>query len=152
MVNVKFPTQEDNNQNSRFLNGKRLYPPETKANQTKHQTQQKTPTPPQTKPYRSQAQTTCRRPGLFGAMAGPRQAEHVTPRVTFFSNYLHYKLSQASSVMVDQVIENRNQNSKSGVRILSLFCLVWTDIPSQQIFRIYWSQIRPCYQKRICSP
>jgi hypothetical protein len=41
----------------------------------------------------------------------------VTPRVTFFPNYLHYKLNQASSVMVNQVIEVQNQNSKSGVRI-----------------------------------
>jgi hypothetical protein len=41
----------------------------------------------------------------------------VTPRVTLFLNYLHYKLSQASSAMVNQVVEVRNQNSKSGVRI-----------------------------------
>jgi hypothetical protein len=41
----------------------------------------------------------------------------VIPRVTLFPNYLHYKLSQASSVMVNQVIKVRNQNSKSGVRI-----------------------------------
>jgi hypothetical protein len=41
----------------------------------------------------------------------------VTPRVTLFPNYLHYKLNQASSVMVNQVVEVRNQNSKSGVQI-----------------------------------
>jgi hypothetical protein len=41
----------------------------------------------------------------------------VTPRVTLFSNYLHYKLNQASSTMVNLVVEVRNQNSKSGVRI-----------------------------------
>jgi hypothetical protein len=41
----------------------------------------------------------------------------VTPRVTLFPNYLHYKLNQASSVMVNQVIEVQNQNLKSGVRI-----------------------------------
>jgi hypothetical protein len=41
----------------------------------------------------------------------------VRPRVTLFPNYLYYKLSQASSAMVNQVIEVRNQNSKSGVQI-----------------------------------
>jgi hypothetical protein len=41
----------------------------------------------------------------------------VTPRVMLFSNYLHYKLNQASSTMVNPVVEVRNQNSKSGVRI-----------------------------------
>jgi hypothetical protein len=41
----------------------------------------------------------------------------VTPRVMLFPNYLYYKLSQASSAMVNQVVEVRNQNSKSGVRI-----------------------------------
>jgi hypothetical protein len=30
-----------------------------------------------------------------------------------FSNYIHYKLNQASSVMVNQVVEVQNQNSKS---------------------------------------
>jgi hypothetical protein len=40
---------------------------------------------------------------------------HVTPRVTLFPNYLHCKLNQASSVMVNQVIEVQDQNSKSGV-------------------------------------
>jgi hypothetical protein len=39
----------------------------------------------------------------------------VTPRVTFFPNYLHYKLNQASSVMFNPVIEVQNQDSKSGV-------------------------------------
>jgi hypothetical protein len=69
----------------------------------------------------------------------------VTPRVMLFSNYLHYKLNQALSVMVNQVTEVQNQNSKSRVRIWGLkFCLVWTDILSQQIFRIY--------QSRICFP
>jgi hypothetical protein len=47
MANTKFPTKEGNNQNSRFHNGKRPYPPETKANQNKCQTQTKTPTPPE---------------------------------------------------------------------------------------------------------
>jgi hypothetical protein len=48
----------------------------------------------------------------------PRQLFHiVTPRVTLFLNYLSYKLNPASSVMVNQVIEVWNQNSKSGVRI-----------------------------------
>jgi hypothetical protein len=41
----------------------------------------------------------------------------VTPHVTLFPNYLHYKLSQVSSVMVNQVVEVQNQNSKSGIRI-----------------------------------
>jgi hypothetical protein len=41
----------------------------------------------------------------------------VTPSVTLFPNYLYYKLSQASSVMVDQVIEVQSQNSKLGARI-----------------------------------
>jgi hypothetical protein len=41
----------------------------------------------------------------------------VTPCVTLFPNYLHYKLSQALSAMVNHVVEVRNQNSKSGVRI-----------------------------------
>jgi hypothetical protein len=77
----------------------------------------------------------------------------VTPRVTLFPNYLQYKLSQASSAMVNQVIEVRNQNSKSGVQISSFkFYLVWTDILSQQIFKIYRSRIRPCSQERIYSP
>jgi hypothetical protein len=44
-------------------------------------------------------------------------AVSVTPRVTLFPNYINYKLNQASSVMVNQVIEVQNQNSKSGVRI-----------------------------------
>jgi hypothetical protein len=35
--------------------------------------------------------------------------------VTIFSNYLYCKLSQASSAMINQVIDVRNQNSKSGV-------------------------------------
>jgi hypothetical protein len=49
----------------------------------------------------------------------------VTPRVTLFPNYLHYKLNQASSVMVNQVIEVQNHNSKLGVQIWGLkFCLV----------------------------
>jgi hypothetical protein len=37
---------------------------------------------------------------------------HVTTRVTLFPNYLHYKLIQASSAMVDQIVEVQNQNSK----------------------------------------
>jgi hypothetical protein len=37
---------------------------------------------------------------------------HVTTSVTLFSNYLHYKLIQESSAMVDQVVEVQNQNSK----------------------------------------
>jgi hypothetical protein len=41
----------------------------------------------------------------------------VTPRVTLFPNYIHYKLNQASSTMVNSVTEVQNQNSKSGVRI-----------------------------------
>jgi hypothetical protein len=45
-----------------------------------------------------------------------------------FHNYLHYKLNQASSALVNQVVEVWNQNSKSRVQIWSLkFCLVWTD-------------------------
>jgi hypothetical protein len=39
----------------------------------------------------------------------------LTPRVTLF--LLPYKLNPASSAMVNQVVEVRNQNSKSGVRI-----------------------------------
>jgi hypothetical protein len=67
----------------------------------------------------------------------------LTPRVTLFPNYLHYKLNKASSVMVNQVIEVQNQNSKLVVSNLRFkFYLVWTDILSQQIFRIYRSQIR----------
>jgi hypothetical protein len=43
-------------------------------------------------------------------VAGPSSAAKkpvttVTPRVTLFSNYLHYKLSKASSAMVNQVVE-----------------------------------------------
>jgi hypothetical protein len=45
MVNNKFQTQEGNNQNIRFLNGKNYTPLETKANKNKRQTQTKTPTP-----------------------------------------------------------------------------------------------------------
>jgi hypothetical protein len=45
------------------------------------------------------------------------QWNNVTSRVTLFPNYLHYKLNQASSTMVNPVAEVRNQNSKSGVRI-----------------------------------
>ena len=79
--------------------------------------------------------------------------DNVTPRVTLFSNYLHYKHNQASSTRVNPVVEVQNQNSKSGVLIWSLrFCLVWTNMLSQQIFRIYRSRIRPCSQERICSP
>jgi hypothetical protein len=37
----------------------------------------------------------------------------VTPCVTLFPNYLHYKLNQASSAFVNQVVEVQNQNSKS---------------------------------------
>jgi hypothetical protein len=54
MANTKFETQEDNNQNTGLLNDKNHTPPETKAikqgppqskaNQTKHQTQSKKPT------------------------------------------------------------------------------------------------------------
>jgi hypothetical protein len=36
MTNTKFETQEDNNQNTSFLNGKNHTPPETEVNQTKH--------------------------------------------------------------------------------------------------------------------
>jgi hypothetical protein len=44
---------------------------------------------------------------------GRRETEAVTPRVTLFPNYLHYKLNQASSASVNQAVEVRNQNSKS---------------------------------------
>jgi hypothetical protein len=55
--------------------------------------------------------------------------------------------------MVNQVIKVPDQDSKSRVRIWGLkFYLLWTDILSQQIFRIYWSRIVPYSQKRICSP
>jgi hypothetical protein len=37
--------------------------------------------------------------------------------VTHLPNYLLYKLNQASSALVNQVVEVRNQNSKSGVQI-----------------------------------
>jgi hypothetical protein len=33
---------------------------------------------------------------------------NVAPRVMLFPNYLYYKLSQASSAMVNQVVEVRN--------------------------------------------
>jgi hypothetical protein len=36
MTNTKFKTQEGSNQNMRFLNDKRPYPPETKANHKLH--------------------------------------------------------------------------------------------------------------------
>jgi hypothetical protein len=39
----------------------------------------------------------------------------VTPRLTLFPNYLHYKLNQASSDLINQVVEVENQNSKSRV-------------------------------------
>jgi hypothetical protein len=41
----------------------------------------------------------------------------VIPRVTFFPNYLHYKINQVSSALVNQVIKVQNQNSKLGVQI-----------------------------------
>jgi hypothetical protein len=47
MANTKFETQEGSNKNSRFLNGKKHTPPETKANQTRRQAQPKSPTPPE---------------------------------------------------------------------------------------------------------
>jgi hypothetical protein len=54
----------------------------------------------------------------------------------------------------DQAIEVSNQNlNYQDFKFEVPKCyLVWTDILSQQIFRIYWSQIRPYFQKRICSP
>jgi hypothetical protein len=45
MANTKFETQEDNNQNTSFLNVKNHIPPDTKAHNNKHQTQPKMPTP-----------------------------------------------------------------------------------------------------------
>jgi hypothetical protein len=63
-------------------------------------------------------------PNLIGsgmtAQVLPSAVDQLTttaPHVTLFPNYLHYKLNQASSAMVNQVVKVRNQNSKSGVRI-----------------------------------
>jgi hypothetical protein len=39
----------------------------------------------------------------------------VTPHVMLFPNYIHYKLNQVSSTMVNPVAEVQNQNSKLGV-------------------------------------
>jgi hypothetical protein len=97
----------------------------------------------------------CSRPSMLnpGVLCRWASRKEGIPYVTLFPNYLHYKLNQALSVLVNQVIEVQNQNSKSGVQIWSLmFHFVWTDILSQQIFRIYRSWIRPCSQKRIGSP
>jgi hypothetical protein len=58
-----------------------------------------------------------RRSDSQGRGARPPHLVHVTPRVMLFSNYLHCKLNQVSSVMVNQVIEVQDQNSKAGVRI-----------------------------------
>jgi Ni,Fe-hydrogenase I cytochrome b subunit len=54
----------------------------------------------------------------------------------------------------DQAIEvsNQNLNYQDFKFKVSKCCLVWTYILSHQIFRIYWSRIRPCSQERICSP
>jgi hypothetical protein len=54
----------------------------------------------------------------------------------------------------DQAVEvsNQNLNYQDFKFEVSKCCLVWTDILSQQIFRTYRSQIRPCSQERICSP
>jgi hypothetical protein len=44
--------------------------------------------------------------------------EVVTPRVTLFPNYLHYKLSQASSGMVNQVVRFKIRSSKLKSQVL----------------------------------
>jgi hypothetical protein len=53
----------------------------------------------------------------------------------------------------DQAVEVSNQylNYQDFKFELPMCYLVWTDILSQQIFRIYWSRIRPCSQRTICS-
>jgi hypothetical protein len=68
----------------------------------------------------------------------------VTPRVT----KILIKLLKM------QVVEVANQdlNYQDFKFEVSKCCLVWTDILSQQIFRIYRSRIRPFSHKRICSP
>jgi hypothetical protein len=40
------------------------------------------------------------------------EGQLVTPCIMLFPDHLHYKLNQASSVMVNQVVEFQNQNSK----------------------------------------
>jgi hypothetical protein len=77
----------------------------------------------------------------------------VTPRVTKILIKL-LKMQLSLKARVDQAVEVANQdlNYQDFKFEVSKCCLVWTDILSQQIFRIYRSRIRPFSHKRICSP
>jgi hypothetical protein len=48
-------------------------------------------------------------------------------------------------------LEIKNQNQEFKIRRFK-FCLVWTDCLSQQIFEMYWTQIRPCSKKENLFP
>jgi hypothetical protein len=77
----------------------------------------------------------------------------VTRRITKILIKL-LKMQLSLMARADQVVEVANQdlNYQDFKFEVSKCCLVWTDILSQQIFRIDWSRIRPCSQKRSCFP
>jgi hypothetical protein len=55
------------------------------------------------------------------------------------------KMQLSLKAREDQAVEvsNQNLNYQDFKFEVSKCNLVWTDIPSQQIFRIYWNRIRP---------
>jgi hypothetical protein len=77
----------------------------------------------------------------------------VTPRVTKIL-FKWLKMQLSLKAREDQAVEvlNQNLNYQDFKFEVPKCYLVWTDILSQQMFRIYWSLIRPCSQKRICYP
>jgi hypothetical protein len=76
----------------------------------------------------------------------------VTPRVTESLIKL-LKMQLSLKAREDQAVEVSNQNlNYQDFKFEDKCYLGWTDILGQQIFRIYQSQIRPCSQRRICSP
>jgi hypothetical protein len=72
----------------------------------------------------------------------------VTPRVMKILIKL-LKMQLSLKTRANQAVEvaNQNLNYRDFKFNVSKFYLVWTDIVSQQIFRIDQSQIRPCSQK-----
>jgi hypothetical protein len=76
----------------------------------------------------------------------------VTPRVMKILIKL-LKMQLSLKARANQAVEvaDQNLNYQDFKFDVSKCCLVWTDILSQQILRIYWIQITPWSQKRNCS-
>jgi hypothetical protein len=125
MANTKFETQEDSNQNTRFLNGKKHTPPETnaikqappqtKANQTKCQTQSKTPTPLEVENPRFYQLSLNKPQDKHRPLKQQRKSMHKWPWHKCHNSENNYQRSQAQIICRPQTRKAHWTSSTTGI-------------------------------------